>query len=157
MPERFRINSLWILLATALAVVGATLIDYQLREKQQRVEVVQTELKRTSARVSELEQHAACLSFEREEAVRQRFNLQDKLDGAHSAMRELQSRLNQSTSEINDLKNEAVKTRSEIEDKQSRLDALQSEVDILKQTLAEAYTQIKHATAERKALLDEQP
>jgi chromosome segregation ATPase len=149
MPERYRISPVWILLVAAISIVGATLIGYQLlEEKQRRFEAIQTALKVTSARALELEQHAVRLSFDREEAIRERLNLLDKLDVAHSAIVELQSRLNQSTSIINDLKNEAGKTRLEIEDKQSRLEALQSEVESLKQSLAQAHTNIKHPNAE---------
>jgi chromosome segregation ATPase len=152
MFERYRINPAWILLMTAIAVAGTALIGYQLLEKQRRFEALQIELKKTSARAFELEQHAVRLSFDREEAVRERLNLLDKLDGAHSAIAELESRLNQSTSAINDLKNEAGKIRLEIEDKQSRLEALQSEVDSLKQSLDQANTNIKHTNAEPGAL-----
>jgi chromosome segregation ATPase len=150
MPERYTIHPIWILLVAALAVVGATLVRYKLLETQQRVEAIQTELKRTGARSLELEQHAVDLSFDREEAVRQRLNVQDKLNNAHREIRELQSRLNQSSSVIKDLKNHAVKTRLEIVEKQSRLDALQSEVESLKQSLDA--TKIKNANAERNGL-----
>src|SRR5262245_23742819 len=151
MPERW-VNPVWILPVAAIALIATTLIGYQWLEEQQRFEALQTELKRTSARALELEQHAVRLSFDREEAVRERLNLLDKLDGVHSAMVELQSRLNQSTSVINDLKNEAGKTRREIEDKQSRLEALQSEVESLRQSLGQAHTNIKHANAGSGAL-----
>jgi chromosome segregation ATPase len=138
-----------ILLVAAISVVGATLVGYHLlEEKQRRFEALQTKLNVTSARALELEQHAVRLSFEREEAIRGRLSLLDKLDDAHSVIVELQSRLNQSTSVINDLKNEAGKTRLEIEHKQSRLEALQSEVESLKQSLDQAHTNIKHTNAE---------
>jgi len=150
MPERYRINPIWILPVAALAVGGATLVGYQLFEKQQLVDAIQSELNTTSARALELEQHAVRLSFHREEAVRRRFDAQDKLDDAQREIRELQSRLTQSTSIINELKNDAVKTRSEIEDRQFRIDALQSEVESLKQNLDAAYNQISHAAVERK-------
>ena len=144
---------LWILLLTAMAVIGAVLINDQLLEQQLRFEALQSELNRTSARALELEQHAVRLSFDREDAIRKRLDLLDKLDGAHSTIVELQSRLNQSTSVINDLKNEAGRTRLEIEDRQSRLEALQTEVEILTQSLAN--TNIKHTNAAPAALLRE--
>jgi chromosome segregation ATPase len=147
-----KFNPLWILLVTAIAVIGAVLINDQLLEQQRRFEALQSELNRTSARALELEQHAVRLSFDREDAIRKRLDLLDKLDGAHSTIVELQSRLNQSTSVINDLKNEAGRTRLEIEDRQSRLEALQSEVESLKQTLDQPHTNIKHTNAGPKAL-----
>ena len=150
-----KFNPLWILLVTAIAVIGAVLINDQLLEQQRRFEALQSELKRTSARALELEQHAVRLSFDREDAIRKRLVLLDKLDGAHSTIVELQSRLNQSTSVINDLKNEAGRTRLEIEDRQSRLEALQTEVEILTQSLDQANTNIKHTSAEPTALFRE--
>ena len=150
-----RFNPLWILLVTAIAVIGAVLINDHLLEQQRRFEALQSELNRTSARALELEQHAVRLSFDREDAIRKRLDLLDKLDGAHSTIVELQSRLNQSTSVINDLKNEAGRTRLEIEDRQSRLEALQTEVEILTQSLDQANTNIKHTSAEPTALLRE--
>jgi chromosome segregation ATPase len=150
-----KFNPLWILLVTAIAVIGAVLINDQLLEQQRRFEALQSELNRTSARALELEQHAVRLSFDREDAIRKRLDLLDKLDGAHSTIVELQSRLNQSTSVINDLKNEAGRTRLEIEDRQSRLEALQTEVEILTQSLDQANTNIKHTSAEPTALLRE--
>jgi peptidoglycan hydrolase CwlO-like protein len=146
---------LWILLVTAIALIGAVLINDQLLEQQLRFEALQSELNRTSARALELEQHAVRLSFDREDAIRKRFDLLDKLDGANSTIVELQSRLNQSTSVINDLKNEAGRTQLEIEDRQSRLEALQTEVEILTQSLDQANTNIKHTNAEPTALLRE--
>lgn len=86
MPEiraMTKINPLWFLLVTAIAVMGAVLINYQLLAQQQRFEALQNELKRTSARVLELEQHAVRISFDREDAIRGRLDLLDK-DGAHS-------------------------------------------------------------------------
>jgi chromosome segregation ATPase len=150
-----KFNPLWILLVTAIAVIGAVLINDQLLEQQRRFEALQSELNRTSARALELEQHAVRLSFDREDAIRKRLDLLNKLDGAHSTIVELQSRLNQSTSVINDLKNEAGRTRLEIEDRQSRLEALQTEVEILTQSLDQANTNIKHTSAEPTALLRE--
>jgi chromosome segregation ATPase len=150
-----KFNPLWILLVTAIAVIGAVLINDQLLEQQRRFEALQSELNRTSARALELEQHAVRLSFDREDAIRKRLDLLDKLDGAHSTIVELQSRLNQSTSVINDLKNEAGRTRLEIEDRQSRLEALQTEVEFLTQSLDQANTNIKHTSAEPTALLRE--
>jgi len=150
-----KFNPLWILLVTAIAVIGAVLINDQLLEQQLRFEALQSELNRTSARALELEQHAVRLSFDREDAIRKRLDLLDKLDGAHSTIVELQSRLNQSTSVINDLKNEAGRTRLEIEDRQSRLEALQTEVEILTQSLDQANTHIKHTNAGPGALLRE--
>jgi len=151
MPERramTNFNPLWILLGTVIAVIGAVLINDQLLEQQLRFEALQGELKRTSARALELEQHAVRLSFDREDAIRKRFDLLDELDGAHSTIVELQSRLNQSSSIINDLKNEAGRTRLEIADRQSRLEALQNEVESLKESLDLAHTNIKHTNAE---------
>jgi peptidoglycan hydrolase CwlO-like protein len=142
-----KINPLWILLVTAIAVIGAVLINNQLLDQQLRFEGLQSELKRISARALELEQHAVRLSFDREDAIRGRLDLLDKLDAAHSTIVELQGRLNQSASVINDLKNEVVKTRLEIENKQSRLEALQSEVESLTQSLDQAHTNIKHTNA----------
>jgi peptidoglycan hydrolase CwlO-like protein len=150
-----KFNPLWILLVTAIAVIGAVLINDHLLEEQWRFEALHSELNRTSARALELEQHAVRLSFDREDAIRKRFDLQDKLDGAHSTIVELQSRLNQSTSAINDLKNEAGRTRLEIEDRQSRLEALQTEAEILTQSLDQAKTNIKHSNAEPTARLRE--
>jgi chromosome segregation ATPase len=150
-----KINPLWILLVTTIAVIGAVLINDQLLEQQLRFEALQSELNRTSARALELEQHAVRLSFDREDAIRKRLDLLDKLDGAHSTIVELQSRLNQSTSVINDLKNEAGRTRLEIEDRQSRLEALQTEVEILTQSLDQANTHIKHTNVGPGALLRE--
>ena len=150
-----KFNPLWILLVTAIAVIGAVLINDQRLEQQLRFEALQSELNRTSARALELEQHAVRLSFDREDAIRKRLDLLDKLDGAHSTIVELQSRLNQSTSVINDLKNEAGRTRLEIEDRQSRLEALQTEVEILTQSLDQANTNIKHTSAEPTARLRE--
>jgi chromosome segregation ATPase len=135
-----KFKPLWILFVTAIAILGAVLINDQLLEQQLRFEALQSELKRTSARALELEQHAVRLSFDREDAIRNRLDLLDKLDGAHSTIAELQSRLNQSTSVINDLRNEAGRTRLEIADRQSRLEALQNEVENLKQSLNQAYT-----------------
>src|SRR5262245_14891665 len=140
MSERYGINPVSFLLVTATAVVGATLVGHWLLEERSRVEALQTELQTTSARASELEQHAVRLSFDREEAVRERLKLLDKLDGAHTSMADLQSRLNQSTSVINDLKNEANKTRLEIHEKQTQLEVLQREVDSLRQSLDQANT-----------------
>ncbi len=150
-----KINPLWFLLVTAIAVIGAVLINDQLLKQQHRFEALQNELKRTSARASELEQHAVRLSFDREDAIRGRLDLLDKLDGAQRTIAELQSRLNQSTSVINDLKNEAGRTRLEIADRQSRLEALQTEVENLTQGLDQAHPNIKHTSAEPAALLRE--
>ena len=150
-----KINPLWILLVTAIAVIGAVLINDQLLEQQLRFEALQSELNRTSARALELERHAVRLSFDREDAIRKRLDLLDKLDGAHSTIVELQSRLNQSTSVINDLKNEAGRTRLEIEDRQSRIEALQTEVESLTQTLDQAHSNIRHTNTEPAALLRE--
>jgi chromosome segregation ATPase len=149
-----KINPLWILPGTAIAVIGAVLINDQLLEQQQRFEALQSELNRTTARALELEQHAVRLSFDREDAIRKRLDLLDKLDGANSTIVELQSRLNQSTSVINDLKNEAGRTRLEIEDRQSRLEALQTENEILTQSLDQANTN-SNTNAEPTALLRE--
>jgi chromosome segregation ATPase len=143
-----KFSPLWILVVTAIAVLGAVLINDQLLERQLRFEALQGELKRSGARVLELEQHAVRLSFDREDAIRKRLDLLDKLDGAHSTIAELQSRLSQSTSVINDLRNQAGRTRLEIADRQSRLEALQNEVESLKQSLEQAYTNIKHTNAE---------
>ena len=154
-----KFNPLWILLVTAIAVIGAVLINDQLFEQQLRFEALQSELNRTSARALELEQHAVRLSFDREDAIRKRLDLLDKLDGAHSTIVELQSRLNQSTSVINDLKNEAGRTRLVIEDRQSRLEALQTEVEISHAELGsgdyqhQAYKRRTYCTLKRAPLM----
>ena len=75
-----KFNPLWILLVTAIAVIGAVLINDQLLEQQRRFEALQSELNRTSARALELEKHAVRLSFDREDAIRKRLDLLDKLD-----------------------------------------------------------------------------
>ena len=46
---------LWILLVTAIAVIGAVLINDQLLEQQLRFEALQSELNRTSARALEFD------------------------------------------------------------------------------------------------------
>jgi chromosome segregation ATPase len=152
MPERYSINPGWTLIVAAIAIFCASLVGFKLFQKQQRFEAIQIELKRTTARAAELEEHAARLSFDREEAVRQRLNLHEKLDKANTTIRDLQSKLDQSTSLNNELKDELVKTRSQFEDKQSRLDALQSEVESLKQILDEANAKTKNANAKRDEL-----
>jgi DNA repair exonuclease SbcCD ATPase subunit len=152
MPEKYRINPVWTLLVAAIAVAGTILISYKMLQTQRRVEAAQTELQRTNARASELEEHAARLSFEREEAVRQRIDIQDKLDVANREISELQSKLDQSTSAIEGLRSQAVTAQIEIDDKQSRLGVLQSEIESLKQTLDKANAKVKNASAERDEL-----
>jgi septal ring factor EnvC (AmiA/AmiB activator) len=83
MPETYRINSVWTLLLAAIAVIGSILVGYKMLQTQQRIEAVRTQLERTNARASELEDHAARLSSEREDAVRQRIDTQDKLNEAN--------------------------------------------------------------------------
>ena len=67
MPEKYGINPVWILLVAAIAVASTIFIGHKML--QTRVEAAQGALQRTNARVSELEDHAARLSFEREEAM----------------------------------------------------------------------------------------
>jgi chromosome segregation ATPase len=138
MPEKYRINPAWTLLVAAIAVAGSIFIGHKMLQTQQRVEAAQSELQMTIARASELEEQAARLSFEREEAVRERLGIQDKLDEANREISELQTKLDQSTAAIEALRSQAVTTRLEIDDRQSRLAVLQSEIDSLKQTLDRA-------------------
>ena len=100
MPEKYSINPVWTLLVVAIAVAGTIFISHKVLQTQRRVEAVQSDLQKTNARASELEEHAARLSFEREEAVRARIDIQDKLDEAKREISELQSKLDQSTSAI---------------------------------------------------------
>ena len=136
MPEKYRINPAWTLLVAAIAVASTIFIGHKML--QTRVEAAQSALQRTNARVSELEDHAARLSFEREEAIRERIDIQDKLDEANREISELRSKLDQSTSAIEALRSEAVTTQLEIDDRQSRLAVLQSEIASLRQTLDKA-------------------
>jgi chromosome segregation ATPase len=146
------INPVWSLLVAAIAVVGTLFVSYKMFKTQQRVEAVQTELERTKIRGLELEEHAARLSFQREDAVRQRVDIQSRLDEATSEINELRSKLDQSISAIQNLQNQAVKARSEIDDKQSRLDALQSEVERLSNAMDQANTKAENAIAKRDEL-----
>jgi chromosome segregation ATPase len=148
MPETYRINPVWPLVVAAIAVAGTIFISYKMLETQRRVEAAQSELQKTNARALELEEHAARLSFEREEAIRKRLGVQDKLDAANREISELQSKLDQSTSAIEALRSQAVTTRVEMDDKQSRLAVLQSEIETLRQTLDKANV----ASAERDQL-----
>jgi chromosome segregation ATPase len=148
MPETYRINPVWPLVVAAIAVAGTIFISYKMLETQRRVEAAQSELQTANARASELEEHAARLSFEREEAIRKRLGIQDKLDAADREISELQSKLDQSTSAIEALRSQAVTTRVEMDDKQSRLAVLQSEIETLRQTLDKANV----ASAERDQL-----
>ena len=129
-----KVNPVWTLLVAAIAVAGTILISYKMLQTQWRVEAAQTELQRTNARASELEEHAARLSFEREEAVRQRIDIQDKLDEANRQISDLQSKLDQSIAAIEGLRSQAETAQIEIYDKQYRLGVLQSEIESLKQT-----------------------
>jgi chromosome segregation ATPase len=147
MPEKYRINPVWTLVA-AIAVAGTIFISHKMLQTQRRVEAAQGELQKTNARASELEEHAVRLSFEREEAVRERIGIQDKLDGANREISELQSKLDQSASAIEALRDQAVMTQVEMDDKQSRLAVLQSEIETLRQTLDKANV----ASAERDQL-----
>lgn len=148
MPEKYRINPVWTLVVAAIAVAGTIFISHKMLQTQRRVEAAQSELQKTNARASELEEHAVRLSFEREEAVRERIGIQDKLDGANREINELQSKLDQSASAIEALRNQAVMTQVEMDDKQSRLAVLQSEIETLRQTLDKANV----ASAERDQL-----
>jgi chromosome segregation ATPase len=136
MLEKYRINPVWTLLVAAIAVGSTIFIGHKML--QTRVEAAQSALQRTNARVSELEDHAARLSFDREEAIRERLDIQDKLDEANREIGELQSKLDQSTSAIEALRSKAVTTQLEMDDRQSRLTVLQSEIASLKQTLDKA-------------------
>jgi chromosome segregation ATPase len=138
MPEKYRINPVWTLLVAAIAVAGTIFIGHELLQAQRRVEAAQSELQKTNARTAELEEHTARLSFEREEAIRKRMDIQDELDEANRHKGELQSKLDQSTSAIEALRSQAVTTQLEIDDKQSRLAVLQSEIETLRQTLDKA-------------------
>src|SRR5262245_3106679 len=135
MPVKFRINPVWPLVVAAIAVASTIFISYKMLETQGRVEAAQNELQKTNARASELEEHAARLSFEREEAIRKRLGIQDKLDAANREISALQSKLDHSASAIEALRSQAVTTRVEMDDKQSRLAVLQSEIETLRQTL----------------------
>ena len=148
MPEKYRINPAWTLVVAAIAVAGTIFISYKMLQAQERVEAAQSELQTTNARVSELEEHAARLSFEREEAVRERFGIQDKLDEANREVSALQNKLDQSTSAIEALRSQDVTTRVEMDDKQSRIAVLQSEIETLRHTLDKANV----ASAERDQL-----
>jgi len=135
MPEKHRINPVWTLLVAAIAVAGTIFISYEMLQTQRLVEAAQSELQKTNARASELEEHAVRLSFEREEAIRERIHIQDKLDEANGAISALQNKLDQSTSAVEALRSQAVTTQREIDDKQSRLGLLQSEIESLRRTL----------------------
>ena len=100
MPERKGINPVWVPLVAAIAVIGIILIGYKMLQTQRHVEAVQTELESAKARASELEEHVARRSSEREDAVRQRIDIQDKLDQATTERDELRSKVDQSTSTI---------------------------------------------------------
>ena len=138
MPEKYRINPVWTLLVAAIAVASTIFIGHELLQAQRRVEAAQSELQKTNARAAELEEHAARLSFEREEAIRKRISIQDELDEANRRKGELQSKLDQSTSAIEALRSQAVTTQLEIDDKQSRLAVLQNEIETLRETLDKA-------------------
>jgi chromosome segregation ATPase len=128
----------WALLVAAIAVTGTVFITHKMLQTQRLVEAAQSELQMTNARTSELEEHTARLSFEREEAVRERIDIQDKLDQANREISELQSKLDQSTSAIEALRSQAVTTQLENDDKQARLAVMQSEIETLRQTLVKA-------------------
>jgi chromosome segregation ATPase len=138
MPEKYTINRVWTLLVAAIAVASTIFIGYKMLQTQGRVETAQAELQKANARVAELEEHAARLSFQREEAIRERIDIRDKLDDANRQKGELQSKLDQSTSAIEALRSQAATTQLENDDKQSRLAALQSEIESLRQSLHKA-------------------
>ncbi len=98
MPERNGINPVWAPLVAAIAVIGIILIGYKLLQTQRHVEAVQTELESAKVRASELEEHAARRSSEREDAVRQRIDVQDKLEQATAERNELRNKVDQSVS-----------------------------------------------------------
>jgi chromosome segregation ATPase len=138
MPEKYTINRVWTLLVAAIAVASTIFIGYKMLQTQGRVETAQSELQKANARVAELEEHAARLSFQREEAIRERIDIRDKLDEANRLKGELQSKLDQSTSAIEALRSQAATTQLEIDEKQSRLGLLQSEIESLRQSLHKA-------------------
>ncbi|HEY7763439.1 MAG TPA: hypothetical protein VIB38_00500 [Aestuariivirgaceae bacterium] len=148
MPEKSRIKPLCTLVVAAIAVAGTVFIGHQMLQTQSRVEAAESELQKTYARASELEEHAARLSFEREEAVRERIDIRDKLDEANRQISELQSKLDQSTSAVEVLRSQAATTQVEMDDRQSRIAALLSEIEALRQTLDKANV----ASAERDQL-----
>ena len=131
MLETGKKNPVWAVLIAVIAVVVTLLVSYLMLQTQQRIETFQVELERTKLRALELEEHAARLSFQREDAVKQRVDIQGKLDDATSEINELRSKLDQSVSAVQDLRDQATKAQSEIDDKQVRLDALESEVEKL--------------------------
>jgi chromosome segregation ATPase len=141
-----------LIAAVGVAVVVTLLVSYQMLQTQQRIETVQAELERTKLRALELEEHAARLSFQREDAIKQLVDVQGRLDEATSEIGELRSKLDQSVSAIQDLQDQVTKTQSEIDDKQTRLDALQSEVEKLSHAIEQAHINSKKAIAERDAL-----
>jgi chromosome segregation ATPase len=138
MPEKYRINPVWLLVVAAIAVAGTIFVSLEMLQTQRRVEAAQSELQKTNARESELEEHAARLSFEREEAIRKRIGIQDKLDEANREISALQNKLDQSTSAIEALRSQAVTTRIEMDDKQSRIAVLQIEIETLRQSMDKA-------------------
>jgi chromosome segregation ATPase len=138
MPEKYRINPVWLLVVAAIAVAGTIFVSLEMLQTQRRVEAAQSELQKTNARESELEEHAARLSFEREEAIRKRIGIQDKLDEANREISALQNKLDQSTSAIEALRSQAVTTRIEMDDKQSRIAVLQIEIETLRQSMDQA-------------------
>ena len=152
MPERSSINPVWAPLVAAIAVIGLIIIGYKMLQTQRHVEAVQTELESTNARASELEKHAARLSSEREDAVRQRNDIQDKLDEATTERDELRNKLDQSTSTIQELQKQLELAQSAFDDTQSRLKALQSELESFKQALDEANAKADDANGKRDEL-----
>ena len=145
-------NPVWSLLVAAIAVVGTLLVSHKMLQTQQRIEAVQTELQTTKLRSLELEDHAARLSFQREDAIKQRVDVQSRLDEATSVINELRSKLDKSVSAIQDLQDQATKDLSEINDKQARLDVLQSEVERLSNAIEQANTKAESAIAKRNEL-----
>ncbi len=152
MRERDNTNPVWVSLVAAIAVIGIILLGYKLLQTQRHVEAVQTELESANARTLELENHTARLSSEREEAVRQRIDSQDKLDEATTERNELQSELDQSTSTVQELQKKLEHAQSAFDDTQLRLAILRSEFESLKQTLGDATAKADNATAKRTEL-----
>jgi chromosome segregation ATPase len=152
MRESDNTNPVWVSLVAAIAVIGIILIGYKLLQTQRHVEAIQTELERANERTLELEKHTARLSAEREDAVRQRIDSQDKLDEATTDRNELQSELDQSTSTIQELQKKLEQAQSAFDDTQFRLTVLRSELESLKQNLGEANAKADNATAKRTEL-----
>jgi chromosome segregation ATPase len=152
MRERDNTKPVWVSLVAAIAVIGIILLGYKLLQTQRHVEAVQTELESANARTLELENHTARLSSEREDAVRQRIDIQDKLYEATTERNELQNKLGQSTSTIQELQKKLERAQSAFDDTHFRLTDLQSELESIKEALAEANTKANNANAKRNEL-----